>query len=140
MKARFSVFFIVLLSNVACSQNRTDFLEGTWVLKEVNSQPIYECADVIVFEENKSYMILNDCYGLDAREPAIEKGTWEYNSDRMLITLSARDFLLDFNDYMYRSDAPRLVVEIREIDGNTIVICFDARLECQEEKYSKMLE
>jgi hypothetical protein len=137
-KINFILFKILLLSKAACSQNQTDVLEGQWVLKQVHLQDIYECADVILFRKDKSYQILNDCYGKDGRNPIIEEGIWEYDSDRMLISLFFRKFHIEISDYVYRSTADRLLVSVREIESNVLILCFEERFECKEEKYIKI--
>lgn len=131
---RLAFTLIIFLGNSLCAQ-KGPTIEGTWILERVNSETIIECADVITFNGNGNYAILNDCYGIDAKRPVIESGTWNYDAERMVITLSNRDFVTDISDYVYRDNAQILTLELREIGDNRMVICFNHMVNCQLEEY-----
>ena len=135
------VLLLVMGSNDVSCQDITNLLQGRWILKQVELQEIYECPDVIVFNKNKSYQILNDCYSKDGRNPVIEKGVWEYNVERKIIVISDRKFYIDFsNHYVHRSKDNSLLIYVRELKNNILLLCFESEVDCKEEKYIKIVE
>jgi len=55
-----------------------------------------ECPEVIQFEQNGEYEILNDCYGDDPRYPIVEKGKWLFSCTTLKVVLFSRNIIEDY--------------------------------------------
>jgi len=129
------ILIILLMSNSACSQNASHKIIGSWLYKgtENNKKQVIECPDMLVFNTDGNYSILNDCYGDDIESPTVEQGKWTFDSKENKITLKDRKFSTNYN---FHDSSPALAFYIRESTDKFLKICFNQN-NCTVEKYEK---
>jgi hypothetical protein len=126
---------IFLVSNSACSQNSTNKVIGSWLYKGVsnNKKQVIECPDVLVFNKDGNYSILNECYGDDIENPLVEQGQWIFDSKEKTIKLKSRKFS---TNYTFHDSSPILILYINESTDKSLKICFNNG-KCIAENYEK---
>ena len=78
------IIFLLLNNTTIYSQNQNALI-GKWLDYDL------ECPDILVFEHNGVYSILNECYEDNSGEP-YEKGYWVYNTRLKKVILKKRVF------------------------------------------------
>ena len=140
MKAGINFILIILLmSSNACSQNYSNKLTGSWLYKgteENKNQPI-ECPDVLEFNPDGNYSVLNDCYGNDIEKPNVEHGRWVIDSKENNIILKDRKFS---SSYTFHDSSPELTLYLKEITDKSMKICFNNKSGCNTENYTKEID
>lgn len=126
---------IILVSIGACSQNSSFKIIGSWVYNGVsdNTKQVIECPDVLVFNKDGNYSILNDCYGDDIENPLVEQGQWVLDSKQNVIKLKNRKFS---TNYTFHNSSPVLTLFIKECTDKSLKICFNQG-KCITENYEK---
>lgn len=129
------ILMIFLVSNSACSQNSSYKVIGSWVYKGVSDskKQVIECPDVLVFNKDGNYSILNECYGDDIENPSVEQGQWVFDSKENTITLKNRKFS---TNYTFHDSSPVLTLYIKESTDKSLKICFNQG-KCIAENYEK---
>lgn len=132
------ILVIFLFVNRTCSQSINKDLIGHWLYigtEETKKQEI-ECPDLLVFNKNGNYCILNDCYGVEIENPIVEQGQWKFDFKENKILLTNRRF---FGNYMLHDSGPILQLYVQVNTGKLLSICFD-RKECKLENYENVLD
>ncbi len=80
-----------------------------------------ECPDRIEFINNGSYIIYNDCYGLNNKYPVVERGNWELNNTLDKLTLKERSFVTNYPLY---SSSQKIELDILTLQSNILKIRF----------------
>lgn len=113
----------------SCSSNNK-LLRGRWV-----SESTYECNYYIVFNNDHTYEVYNDCYSLSIDNSLIEIG--KYNLDDGKLYLNDRNLVakFDFLDFTGRNYA-----ELLNISSEKLELCFLDKSDnnCIVEKYIKV--
>lgn len=133
---RVFILFLILTSilQIACTQDNYNDFVGSWVLKESNGELIYECPDEIVLNKDKTYEILNECYGTDMRKPIIEKGTWHFNIEKECVIFSNR---VMFSSYVFQNKNLELSLFIHEFKNTEIAVSYSKEEASVKERYFK---
>ncbi len=94
---------------------------GSWWIVEETGSP---CPDFLVFEENMSYVVLNDCHGLDHKNPVVERGKWTHSIDRADNSI----VLLDRETFGMGSIFPKaskIHFHVKSVNQSMIDLCVD---------------
>lgn len=123
----------VFLSLIISCNNSNESIVGKWKMESCKESFI-ECPDIIMFNEDSTYKVFNDCYGTDTNNPIVETGNWESTSDSLI--LKNRSF--ETNSYLFNLSTDRLIVYYRNIENNmslskkteegTLKLCFSRKL------------
>ncbi len=128
MRLRPLSLILVLILGVfqVSGQGTTISIVGSWYYKgdieqgdKVGSLP--ECPDMIEFKSNGSYVVYNDCYGPDAKNPVVERGKWEVNKPLNKLILKERSFAINYT--LYSSDK-KIELDIIALNANTMKVRF----------------
>lgn len=135
---RFLIFVLLFLITFSssCSQSSSVELSGSWIytgLSKSNKEAI-ECPDVLHFNKDGSYTILNDCYGVGLKLPVVEQGRWFYEPVEKKVTLNGRKF---FTNYFFLKKSSTLSFSVLERSKETLRICFSRDLS-QVEVYKRL--
>jgi len=124
------------MSISACSQNASNKIIGNWLYKgtENNMGQGMECPDLLVFNTDGNYSILNDCYGDDIKSPIVEQGKWVYDSKEKKITLKDRIYS---TNYTFHHNTPVLTLYVKEGTAKLLKLCFNQG-NCIAENYEKI--
>ncbi len=109
-------------------------ISGEWRFCGVSESEFVECPDILVLEENGSYKILNDCYGVDPINPIIETGDWSFNEKDNILKLINRD-LSHGGGYTIWNKTNTQDFKVKLVDGNLIQLSYYSK-----EKQSDFLE
>ena len=129
-----ALFVLFLISTSACTQGgeKSGKLVGRWMNTSVDGDAI-ECPDLLVFDSDGRYSILNDCYGKDPRNPVTESGKWIFSSSASQLRLSDRVFV---TNYSLWERTEELQVRVEKLSSNTLTLTFGE--EVQAENYKKL--
>lgn len=126
--------FLSIILQTACTQDSYNDLTGNWILTESNGEIIYECPDELVLKNDKTYEILNECYGDDLIKPIIEKGIWNYNKENNCIIFSNRILL---SSYIFQNKDSELVIFIHKFGKTEVLLSYLEKEASVREKYHK---
>lgn len=130
-----ALLVLFLISTSACAQDGEERgkLVGRWVNAGVDDDAI-ECPDLLAFDSDGSYSILNDCYGIDPRNPVTESGKWVFNPSESQLQLNDRVFVAN---YSLRDPTEELRVRVEKLSGDALILTFGEK-EAQSESYKKI--
>jgi hypothetical protein len=118
-KMRKLISFVSLISFLSCSDPATIY--GNWVLRRVvNNDPKYEaldCADIISFQKDQSYEVMNNCYSSDVVHPVVEIGSWNVRGGNL--TLENREVL---TDHVLFGKQGALAMRITQFTNNSLIL------------------
>jgi hypothetical protein len=137
MKTGVNFILIALwISSIAYGQNASHKIIGRWQYKGVENskKQAVECPDVLVFNPDGNYQILNDCYSINTQTPTIEQGKWIYDPKDKKIILKNRKFTTNVT---FHDSSAELTLYIKEGTGKLLKICFNYG-ECIVEKYERL--
>jgi len=97
-------------------------LLGEWVFQGiVDKSSKVECPDLLTLKDDGSYLVLNDCYGVDIKNPVTEKGDWVLKGERNLILMS-REF--ESNYYFFDDTSDPLKIKVVQILEEEMILQF----------------
>ncbi|GAA4824088.1 hypothetical protein GCM10023331_05740 [Algivirga pacifica] len=94
-------------------------MEGEWLLEKVNNSIVYECPEVLTFNRNDKYVVLNDCHG-DIKYPKVEEGIWWYDESNKSIFLSNRNKF--YVNEFFMNNISGLILKVRELNKKKLVV------------------
>ncbi|MBL7919829.1 MAG: hypothetical protein JNJ40_05910 [Bacteroidia bacterium] len=127
---------IVFALNFKCfSQDLSTKLVGAWEYIGTKHTKHVECEDILIFNLDSTYLILNDCYAFDPIKPIVETGNWKADKKLSQISLINRKIS---KEYVYQnSKAKLLVLYVKKISDSMMEICFVNKTGCISEIYKK---
>ena len=127
---------IVFALNLKCfSQDLSSKLVGAWEYIGTKHTKHIECADILIFNSDSTYLILNDCYAFDPIKPIVETGNWKRDQKLSQISLINRKIS---KEYIYQnSKAKLLILYVKKFADPTMEICFVNKTGCTPEVYKK---
>ncbi|MBX7204458.1 MAG: hypothetical protein K1X81_03440 [Bacteroidia bacterium] len=130
------ILIALLISGIAYAQNASHKIIGRWQYKGVENskKQAVECPDMLVFNPDGNYQILNDCYSVTTQIPTIEQGNWIYDPKDKKITLKNRKFTTNVT---FHDSSAELTLYIKGGTGKLLKICFNYG-ECIVEKYERI--
>jgi hypothetical protein len=134
-KILFYINFIVLtlFSSIGCEEKGNE-LVGQWGLIE----PGNGCPYVLSFDSEGGYTVLNDCYGLDPRNPIVETGQFIF-SNGMLGSVEFVNRKLNGGYDFLGSDASNKVFINRLSDLDLIICLMRAEKKtCDEDRLKRL--
>lgn len=128
-------FFLINLSACAEEGDTGGNLVGRWMNTDINGDAI-ECPDLLIFDSNGSYSIINDCYGIAPRNPVTESGKWIFSSSESLLRLSDRVFV---TNYSLLEPTKELRIRVEKLSASTLILIFGEKA-TKSESYRKIRE
>lgn len=111
----------------ACYGEKTQrsILVGEWLLKGAVGQPSpVECPDLLMLRKDGSYSVLNDCYGVDLRNPTTEVGKWAFGEGNDELSFERRQF--EGNYFLGGDPSDPLVAKALRVSEDEIVLQFNS--------------
>lgn len=122
--------FLCLFSYLGLQVKPTDQeLCGNWLESEVNGSKYVECPYRFEFGNNKTYRILNVCYGSDPQLPITEDGIWSYDSSKKIITLTKRKA---YENELFHDSTPLLSIHVKELQKNFVIFYFESPIDSEK--------
>ena len=130
------ILTILFVAHGACFQTTSHKIIGRWLYKgtENNKTKALECPDMLIFNGDGSYLILNDCYGVNYDNPVVEQGKWTLNTKGNVIILKDRKFT---TNYALHDTSQGMTMHLKECTGESLKICF-YQGSCIAEEYEKL--
>ena len=130
-----SFFIQALFSSVGCAEQNNK-LVGQWGLIEPGS----ECPYVLSFNGEGRYVIFNDCYGLDPRNPIVETGQFILNNGAPASIEFVNRKLEGGFDFLGRASGNKVVINrLSDLDLAICVIRVEEK-ECHEDRLKRLDE
>ncbi len=124
-KKMMGAFCIIMILLTGCYKNQD--IIGDWLYLKPERELdtfIEECPDEIRFKPDKTYVIVNDCYGL-GKSLLVENGVW--NMKESQIFLEKRTILTNYS--ITKSRENTLILEIESISKDTLRLLIEDRVE-----------
>lgn len=132
MKSLFA-FFLINLGACAQEGDTGGNLVGQWMNTDTNGGAI-ECPDLLIFDSNGNYSIVNDCYGIEPRNPVTESGKWIFISSESLLRLNDRVFV---TNHSLMEPTKELRIRVEKLSPSTLTLTFGEKA-TQPERYRKV--
>jgi hypothetical protein len=109
---------------------------GVWYQTNLEGNDVIECPDDIRFMEDGSYNIINECYGMEEDESAIEKGDFLFDENNRTITLKNRIFLSK-NLSFYQNRQKEIILLLKTLTDEEISFCLISDGECNLKAFKR---
>lgn len=106
-------------------------LKGKWIYAGPKT---VECPNTLCFDSKRnSYYIINYCTG---KKPGfiIEEGVYNYSEPERVLNFSQRKFV---GNLFFYNNSENLTIYLKELNSDTLKICFDKLVDCEIELYKK---
>lgn len=127
MKKHTLLILLISFLGSACygEKSQSSIVVGEWLLKgAVGQLPPAECPDLLVLRKDGSYSVLNDCYGVDMRNPVTEVGEWIFGNGNNELSFESRKF--EGNYFFGSESSDPLIAKVIRVSEDEMILQFNS--------------
>jgi hypothetical protein len=133
---KFCLLTLISITLIGLLFRTPDRLVGKWIFRERygDQNGFEECPDTLVFYLDVRYEVLNECYGIEIKNPVTEHGKWKFDDRNNEILFSQREF--SANHFFYDS-LPTLKIVIKKLTKDSLMFCVSTE-SCEGEVFERV--